>query len=940
MREKKDATIYHKIIMVTKVFFCVATFLMLAFLLIGGVLYPDERDSVQTHCRVFEGSWQRVLDDGERVKAEVPGNMEAEWGEVVTLTTTVPEGIHNGENLCFRTIWQSVDIYVGEEHRTHYDTVDSRPFGTNSAMRYLFLELGEEDAGKEIRYQFSSDSKYAGNMQSVLIGDRASIWIYLLGESGFRTILSFFLLILSVFCILGCIILHLVYKKDLSLVYLAWTIFFCALWMVSESDFRQILFQNISVLSAATYWSLMLIPFPFLIYINDIQKGRYEKIYIVSFAYSGVTLVAGTLLQLLNVVQFVAQVRFMHIGIAYSIIVMLVLITVDMFRNRCQGYLAVGIGIYGMLVAAIAEIVLYWINSSVTLGTFLGIGLLFLLVMAIIKTGQDIFQTEKKQQQAIMAKEAQAKFLANMSHEIRTPINAVIGMNEMILRDSEEEEVLEYADNIKRASNMLLALVNDILDFSKIESGQLELVEAAYSLKSLMQDELLLLNARVSGKPIEIEVDIDHRLPVEYYGDELRLKQILTNILSNAVKYTKEGKISIKVFYQWITSDKINLCFSIKDTGIGIKEEDIEHLFDGFKRLDLNKNRNIEGSGLGLNIVKQLVELMQGNIAVSSEYGKGSTFTIFIPQLVIDKQPIGVFDVSPQKGRKGAKVSERAFTAPDASILVVDDNTMNLAVVKGLLKRTKVQLDLAKSGQECIEFSRKKHYHMILMDHMMPEMDGVETLHKLQQDAGNLNSHTVVVALTANAVAGCREMYLGYGFHDYFSKPIQADKLEELLIRYLPEELIVREECREAKMNVDTGVGNIESSPVEKEEIKNIREEQKVEFSSELLVVDHELGVSYCMDSEDFYNEVVAAFCEQCEEYFPQLEDFFAAKDWKQYAIITHAMKQNALNIGAENFSKYSLEHELAGKADNEAFITAEYPKYKAALHALYEKLK
>lgn len=931
MRDVEEKTIFDKLVKITKGFFISATCFVLAFLLIGGAVFPDERDTVTTQCRQFEAAWQQVLKNGERIPAEVPGTIEAPEGEVVTLVTNVPDEIRNGECLCFRTIWQNVDIYVGEEHRNHYDTSGSRPFGTNSAMRYIFLELGEEDAGKEIIYQFSSISKYTGDVQPIYIGDRASIWIYLLGQSGFRSMLSFFLLILSVFCIVVCIIMRFVYKKDLPLVYLAWTIFFCALWMVSENAFRQLLFKNISVLSGATYWSLLLIPFPLIIYINDIQKGRYEKLYVISFLYSGVMLVAGTVLQVFDIVQFVEQVRFMHIGIAYAIISLIVTITIDMFRNRCKGYLAVGIGVYGMLVTAIAEIILYWLDSAVTLGTMLGVGLMFLLVMAIIKTGQDMFRSEKNQQQAIMAKEAQAKFLANMSHEIRTPINAVIGMNEMILRDSDDEEIQEYADNIKRASNMLLALVNDVLDFSKIESGQLELVEDTYSLDSLMQDELLLLNTRVGGKPIEVEVDMDRRLPKKYYGDELRLKQILTNLLSNAVKYTKEGKIIIKVFFQWITDERINLCFSVKDTGIGIKEEDIEHLFDGFKRLDLNKNRNIEGTGLGLNIVKQLVELMQGNIAVSSEYGKGSIFTVFIPQVVVDKQPIGQFDTG-QRSKKQVNVSDKRFTAPDASILVVDDNTMNLAVVKGLLKRTRVQLDLAKSGQECLELSRKKYYHMILMDHMMPELDGVETLHLLQQERSNPNRNTVVVALTANAVAGCREMYMEYGFHDYFSKPIQAEKLEELMIQYLPDELVIREDeqkpvIKEAKEEI-------------KEKIKEKAEEKEVEVSSELLVIDHELGLSYCMDSEDFYNDVVVAFCEQCEEYMPQLDELFAAKDWKQYAIITHAMKQNALNIGAENFSKYSLEHELAGKADNETFITTEYPKYKAALRALYEKLK
>ena len=943
MSEKESMTIFQKIVKFTKVFFLASTCLILAFLLIAGNLFPDERETVATDCREFETQWYQVLESGEKIEVDVPGKIEAEWGEVVTLTTIVPEGIQNGENLCFRTIWQNVDIYVDGMLRNHYDTSETRPFGTNSAMRYIFLELEEADAGKEIVYQFSSNSKYAGNMQTVQIGDRASIWFHLLEESGVRTLLSFFLLTLSIFCIVMCIILQFVYKKSMPLVYLAWTIFFCALWMISENAFRQVIFRNISVLSGATYWSLMLIPFPLIIYINDIQKGRYEKIYTISFVYSVTMLVVGTVLQVFDIVQFVEQVRLMHIGIAYSIISLIVTITIDMFKNRCEGYLAVGIGVYGMLVTAIFEIILYWMDSAVTLGTMLGIGLMFLLVMAIIKTGQDMFLSEKKQQQAITAKEAQAKFLANMSHEIRTPINAIIGMNEMILRDSDDEEIQEYADNIKRASNMLLSLVNDVLDFSKIESGQLELVEDNYDLISLMQDEILLLNARVGGKPIEVEVDMDRRLPRKYYGDELRLKQILTNLLSNAVKYTKEGKVTIKVFFQWITDEKINLCFSVSDTGIGIKEEDIEHLFDGFKRLELSKNRNIEGTGLGLNIVKQLVELMQGNIAVKSEYGKGSTFTVFIPQKAIDKQPIGQFDAT-QSSKKLTKVAAGSFTAPDARILVVDDNTMNLAVVKGLLKRTQVQLDLAKSGAECLELTKQKVYHMILMDHMMPEMDGVETLHHIKQDAGNPNREAVVVALTANAVAGCKEMYLEYGFHDYFSKPIQAEKLEELLVQYLPDEVIVREgkqkKTRQEEKQVKDDNAQMAKTIEAEEQIKEVMEVKEVEVSPELLMIDHELGLSYCMDSEDFYVEVVAAFCEQCEEYLPQLDEFFEAKDWKQYAIITHAMKQNALNIGAENFSKYSLEHELAGKADNEAFIVAEYPKYRATLQALYEKLK
>ena len=533
-----------------------------------------------------------------------------------------------------------------------------------------------------------------------------------------------------------------------------------------------------------------MIPFPLIIYINEVQKGYYKKLFMVPITFSVLVLITETILQVLDIVQFVQMLFVVHIQIAVAIICIIGTILVDAFKKRISDYLFVGIGILGMLLSTVLEIFLYYNGTGLSLGTMLAFGLIFLLIMAIVKTGQDFLNTEQKKQQAIMAREAQAKFLANMSHEIRTPINAIIGMNEMVLRENESEAVKEYAHNIQSASNMLLGLVNDILDFSKIEAGQLELVEASYRIVPLIQDEILLLNARISGKPIEAQIDIAPDIPSGLFGDELRIKQILTNLLSNAVKYTKEGSVTLKAFSKCVDNDNIVLCFSVTDTGIGIKKEDLEKLFSSFKRLELDKNRNIEGTGLGLNIAKQLAKLMQGDINVESEYGKGSTFTVYIPQKVMDKQPVGDFEKALQESRKENDLSENFFTAPDASVLIVDDNAVNRSVMKSLLKRTKINVDLAAGGKECLELTKQKKYDVILMDHMMPELDGVETLHMLRTDNSNSNCDTVVIALTANAIAGCREMYLEYGFDDYFSKPIQADKLEMLIFHYLPETLV------------------------------------------------------------------------------------------------------------------------------------------------------
>ncbi len=714
------------------------------------------------------------------------------------------------------------------------------------------------------------------------------------------------------------------YKKTLALSHLAWTLFLCSFWMLSEMPFRQLLIKNVSILSCFTYWALMLIPISLLLFMNEIQNGRYRKLYMLPLVYSTLVSIIGTALQLFDIVQFVQFVSIIHLGIVITILCIIITITLDTIHKRITDYLFVGIGIYGMLLTAIIEMVLYYTGALMSLGTILAIGLLFLLIMAIIKTGQDLFYSEKKKQQAILAREAQAKFLANMSHEIRTPINAIIGMNEMILRENSDSAVQEYALNIQNASTMLLGLVNDVLDFSKIESGQLELVEEPYSLPQLLLDERLLLQTRAAGRPISTVLDIAPDLPSGCIGDELRIKQILTNLLSNAVKYTRQGSITLKAFSKPLENDMIELSFSVIDTGIGIRPEDRSKLFDSFKRLELKKNRNIQGTGLGLNIAKQLTEQMHGTITVESEYGKGSAFTICIPQRVTDPQPIGSLEDRVKQIRTAKNISEGIFTAPDASILIVDDNTINLTLIKNLLKRTLIQVDTAASGRECLELTKHKKYDIIFMDHMMPDMDGVETLHLLRTDHTNPNQNTVVVALTANAIAGCREMYLNYGFNDYFAKPIQSDKLEQLLVQLLPDALVRRKQD-----DADTATTPAPApAPAVNAPIPQLFE------------LDYASALSYCGESDELYQEILTEFCSQTEDFQAQLTTAYNNKDWKGYAIVAHGLKSTARTIGATCFSDLSRQHEIAGKEGNEAFISAEFTRYTTALNQLGDYIR
>ena len=525
--------------------------------------------------------------------------------------------------------------------------------------------------------------------------------------------------------------------------------------------------------------------------------------------------------------------------------------------------------------------------------------------IAILKA-TELARVEERRAKA--ASEAKSSFLANMSHEIRTPINAVLGMNEVILRECKDPKILEYAQNIDGAGRTLLSLINDILDFSKIEAGSMEIHEAAYDFGSVLNDVYNMVHIRAEQKNLELIFDIDDDLPSTLLGDEMRLRQIIVNILNNAVKYTSEGYVRLKLSGKKSFDDSIVLKIAIKDTGMGIKEEDRQNLFDKFKRLDTDKNKTVEGSGLGLAITSSLLELMGGSIDVESEYGNGSTFTITLPQKIINDEPLGDFKTRLSQSNRERKQYKEKFTAPEANILVVDDTPMNHVVIRELLKQTLVNVVSARSGAECLEKQHENKYDIIFLDYRMPGLDGIETLAEMKKDTESPNKDTPVIVLTANALTGARENFIREGFDDYLSKPIESSKLEDALIRFLPTEKVVLssgDEDAEAEL---TDVGTQADTASEGEE--------KPEWLNKLEDIDVEEGLKNC-GTIDSYLAILKVYYESADMIQNNIEEAYDSKNLKDYTSYVHSLKSTSRTIGATELSKLAERLEQAGNEND-----------------------
>lgn len=739
-----------------------------------------------------------VTEDKVETHAEKYVSLETDDGSAV-IEKEIERNISDNEFLILRTCADSVKIYVNGRPWYHkqYQKV-YKPYAAKMYMLHQVPMYGLHP-GDCIRLEISSEVSENFIVQFMAIGDRYSLLMYVTRSAKGS-------LLVCIFCVVLIIMNVIAYcsdsfgNKERKRKSLRWT---CAYLMVSivyismDSGCMDIFLGRMAISNWLCSISFLMLPMPFIMYTQNVFFPGHKRYAIL-----------GTINFLLVVVSVFGYIVFAYdlsnaMACVYLIIfAALIMCMISFIQEKEVPQTEVLFGYVVMIITTFVSVISKMRGQHYPSSEAFGYGLIiFSLCMLIwaVKSANEMRRTREEveiafikrdKEEAEEANEQKSRFLSHMSHEIRTPLNAVLGMNELIMRETTDENIYRYAENIQNSGRTLLALINDVLDFSKIETGKMDIVETDYSLSSVLYDLILMVRERAKNKEIEFKIDVAADIPDVLRGDEIRIKQVVLNILTNAIKYTPQGWIELKVFMTPVLEktkdDIINLNIQVTDTGMGIKKEDLKKLFVEFERLDREKNRSIEGSGLGLSISSRLVNLMQGEIKVESEYQKGSVFLVTLPQRVVKPEPIGDYRTRFERiTHETEHVEVEQKTYHGKSVFVVDDNETNLDVIAAILELFEIQVSKADSASEAIRCLDRERFDLIMTDDMMPEMNGTELMQYIKNNKQGANYHTPVIVLTANAVVGAREEYIKNGFDEYMSKPIDIEILQKLLSKYL-----------------------------------------------------------------------------------------------------------------------------------------------------------
>ncbi|SCY63116.1 Signal transduction histidine kinase [Lachnospiraceae bacterium XBB2008] len=915
----KTNLISSKTITVVKIIF----FVLLAVSVIGLVYlsYIDHANPLEFNEPVYIDSWTVTDPDGNVFESGDFYRNEGLLRGTFTMDSVLPDGISDDSYFCV-VVGGDVAVYINDVLRK--DFVESRdiPLPGGCVKRfYMLVPLTPGDSGAHIRLVRIGTTRRGYVYQDTFVTTSGGFVMYMMSNYGLSLMLAEILLIFSGVLAILSLSMMILYRRRIDLLYGSMSILVISGWLITNSFVYPFLYGHYHIDGIMNYILCLMMPFSLIFYLDALQHGRYRKVMTAVSCIAAVNLIVWPILHFTETFAFPRALIYIDAFLGIELLTVAGVLVADVIKGGVKEYRYTAIGFAGFFVCGVAEIAILNFMPIMNENIPMLIGLAFILGLAVVQQIDDLRRMREEGQRAMDLSEAKTKFLASMSHEIRTPINAVLGMNEMILRENKDPVIDEYANSVKSSGQMLLMLVNDVLDFSKIEAGKMEISKAEYTFSELLRNIMPMLKERADEKNLKLQLMFSSEVPDGQIGDGFRIRQILINLINNAIKYTDEGAVTLMLGGEYTGDDSYLLKMSVKDTGRGISEEDQKTLFEAFARADVKKNRSIEGTGLGLAIVKSIVDSMEGEIEVFSRYGEGSEFIVHLPVGVYDKTPLnGDYDKNAGSTASSENVSD--YKAPNAAILAVDDNNSNLKIVKLFLKRVGIVPDLCDGGLKAVEMCRARRYDLILLDHMMPDPDGIKTLSLIRGDDTSLNKDTPVIVLTANALAGSRKMYLDAGFIDYLTKPIDSSLLEQTIKQYLPADKVLE------------SMGTAAESTFKPTKTATLRE--RLETIDGL---DYETAMGFTGNDEELLQEMVETIAAECDEKIDIMRSCVANEDWKGYMLETHSIKGLMASIGLRSMSERAKKHEFAAKDNDVEFIKSECEDFFAAYREVCSRL-
>ena len=929
-KEKKQAGASEKLMYFFKGLF----YSVLLFTFIGLFYYCsiDHNPPMTYDNPVYLDDWTITIPDGTVVnhKGTAYRHFETDFDGVFVATTTLPDEIKDDTSFC-AVIAGDVEVYVNGELRKDFKA--KRDFAVPGGVVkgfYMVVPLYRDDAGAEIKIIKTGTTRKGNVIQSTMIATNSGLYNYLMSSYSVPFMMAEILLIFAIVVFIVSIAMKIIYKRRIAMMYGSLAIAVIAAWLITNSYLFPFVYRHYHIDGVVNYMLCMLIPFGLLFYLDSLQEGRYRPLIVSVSVLSFVNIFVWSILHFTGIYSFPKALIFIDIILIIQILVVMTVLIMDIIRHRIREYKYTAFGFLGFLICAIAEIFFIQVVVSLHDDIPMLIGLAILLTMSVVQQINDLRKVNDERIKAIALSEAKTNFLASMSHEIRTPINAILGMNEMILRENSDSTVAEYASSVKSSGKMLLMLVNDVLDFSKIEAGKLDIVDAEYSFANLIRDIMPMLKERADEKKLDLKVNLLRQIPDGQISDEFRIKQVLINLINNAIKYTDSGSVILMVDGEYTDDEKYLLKMTVKDTGRGISVEGQRNLFDAFQRADLRQNGTIEGTGLGLAIVKSIIDSMKGEISVNSKLGEGSEFTVKLPIGIYDKTPVEEENLKHAPKVK-KDISKIDFKAPNAKILTVDDNNSNLRIVTLFLKRAGIVPDSCDSGVKALELCKQNKYDIILLDHMMPGMDGIETLERIKNDEDSKNKETTVIVLTANAIAGSRKRYMDAGFADYLTKPLDATILEQTIKKYLPSDKVVMLD------------GSNNSSSVANAAYDTSSDSKKLASIKDRLTsidgLDYDEAMKYAGYDEEILEEIVGNIARESEDKIKLMEKAFEEGNMKDFGCEAHSIKGLMAMIGLKAFSERALKLEAKANEGDMEYVQNETKDFINSYRDICNKL-